>query len=95
MTDTLQASVLQNENETTLETGLLDFLRRNAQSAVRIDAGTLRRLDMRQLELLIVAAEAWRKADLPFEVQGLGEVALRWLERLAISMDILQGGKAA
>lgn len=91
MSDTWQVFVLHNERETTLETGLLDFLKQNTRSAVRIEAGTLRRLDVRQLELLIVAAGTWAAAGLKFDVQGLGEAALRWLDRLAISPDTLQG----
>ena len=95
MSDAWQVFVLQNESETEGNVGLLDFLKRNAQAAVRIDAGMVRRLDTRHLELLIVAARTWARAKLPFEVAGLGESSLRWLDRLAISTENLQGGTQA
>jgi anti-anti-sigma regulatory factor len=91
VSDAWQVFVLQNESETTLDMTLLEFLKQNTQAAVRIDAGAVRRLDTRLLELLIVAARTWRKAELPFEVQGLGESSLRWLDRLGISTDTLMG----
>ena len=91
LSDAWQVFVLQTESETAVGMGLFDFLKQNTQSAVRVDAGLVRRLDTRILELLIVAARTWAKADLPFEVRGLGESPLRWLDRLGISTDILQG----
>ena len=95
MSDAWQVFVLQNESETMVDMALLEFLKKNTRSPVRIEAGTVRRLDTRLLELLIVAARSWRKADLPFEVQGLGESPLRWLARLGIAPETLVGGAQA
>jgi len=91
VSDVSQVFVLQNESETMVDMALLDFLKQNTGSPVRIEATALRRMDARLLELLIVAARSWRKADLPFEVQGLGESPLRWLDRLAIAPETLIG----
>ena len=91
MSDAWQVFVLQNESETMVDMALLEFLKQNTRSPVRIEAGTVRRLDTRLLELLIVAARTWRGAELPFEVQGLGKSPLRWLDRLGIAPDTLMG----
>ncbi len=71
MTDTWKCFVLPENYRPTEDGSLQEFLRANAGSAVRINAGKLRKLDPILIELLLCAAQAWRANRLPFEVMDL------------------------
>lgn len=89
MTDTWKTFALPENFKAADDGSLLDFLRGNATSAVRVDAGRLRRLDTALIELLLCGAKAWRKADLSFEVANLSKANAEVVTTLGLASDHL------
>ncbi len=74
---------------------MLQFLRDNSGTAVRIEAGKLRRLDARLLEMLLCAARTWQSDGLGFEVANLTAENAEVLSMLGVTPDLLQRSAAA
>lgn len=95
MTDTWKSLVL-SENFRAAEDGSLhEFLLGNEGSAVRIDAGPLRRLDTVLIELLLCAAATWARAGRPFEVINLSGTNAEVMTTLGLTANNLNWRVAA
>ena len=95
MTDTWKSFVLPENFKAAEDGSLRDFLRMNAGAAVRIDVGGLRRLDTVLIELLLCAAQDWRKAGKGFEVANLTGVNAEVVATLGLTPDHFAGRAAA
>ena len=95
MTDAWKIFVLPESFKPAEDSNLQDFLRANATSAVRVDAGKLRRLDTTLIELLLCAAKAWRGAAVPFEVANLSHDNEAVIQSLGLTSDHLNRRAAA
>ena len=74
---------------------LLSFLAAHHMSAVRIDAGNLRKLNTMLVELLLSAAKTWRKRGLAFEVTRLSAANEEVFLHLGITAGFLERRLAA
>lgn len=95
MTDKWKSFVLPDNFKPAEHGGLLEFLHSHAASAVRVDAGNLRRLDSVLIELLLCAAKTWRDADLPFEVANLSRSNADVVATLGLAPEHFCGRAAA
>lgn len=79
------------ENSVNAEDGKVhDFLMENKDFSVRIDAGNLRRIDTMLVELLLTAANEWRKCGLGFKMTRVSQDNEDVLVRLGITPDHLE-----
>lgn len=95
MTDTWKCFVLPEAFRPAEDDSLRAFLQANPAAAVRVDASRLRRLDGTVVELLLVAARAWRQKGLGFEVTGLSRPNEEICIGLGLRTDMLMWRVAA
>lgn len=74
MTDSWKSFALPEVYHPADDVSLQAFLRENSNSAIRVDATRLRRLDTMLIELLLSAARAWRQKGLGFELVQLSRL---------------------
>ena len=95
MTETWKSFVLPEGFKPAEDGSLQAFLGANGGSAVRINAGNLRRLDTVLIELFLCAAQAWRDAGQPFAVTHLTTAQEDILLSLGLTPDHLTWRVAA
>lgn len=71
------------------DNALIPFLRQNPDTAVRISAGRLRRLDTPLVQVLLAAAADRRRRGLDFVVSGLSEGHVDQLAALGVTQAVL------
>lgn len=84
MTDTWKSFVLPEAYRPAEQDDLQAFLRENPNSAIRVDASRLRRIDTTLVELLLIASRAWRERGQGFEVTQLS----RLNEEMCLSLGL-------
>ena len=74
---------------------LLDFLGKNRGVSVAVSLAALRRLDTLVVQLLLVAAQDWRRRGLAFSVTSVRPDLEETLRQLGVTADLLPCEAAA
>ena len=68
---------------------LQDFLKMNGDAPVAISLAALRRVDTLVVQLLLIAAQDWRRRGLSLRVTGVRSDFEESLQQLGVTMDLL------
>ena len=77
------------------EAELLQALSSLSGSDVDLDAGLLRRFELRIVQILLVAAREWQRRDQRLRLVNLGEAQAQQLELMGITPELQTIGAAA
>ena len=72
------------------DSGLQDFLRQNRNASVRISAGSVTRVDVRLLQLILSAAQSWRARGLDLCLCDIPVPVARTLGQLGVAPELLR-----
>jgi anti-anti-sigma regulatory factor len=72
------------------DAGLQDFLRENRNASVRISAGSITRVDVRLLQLILSAARSWQARGLDLCLCDIPAPVTRTLGQLGVAPEMLR-----
>jgi anti-anti-sigma regulatory factor len=72
------------------DSGLQDFLRENRTTSVRISAGSVTRVDVRLLQLILSAARSWQERGLDLCLCDIPAPVVRTLGQLGVAPEMLR-----
>jgi hypothetical protein len=90
MPETGKLFLLPDRTRGAPDAGLQDFLRQNRDASIRISAGSVTRLDVRLLQLILSAAQSWQERGLDLCLCDIPEPVARTLRQLGVAPEMLR-----